>query len=229
MTAASIETGAWLQVAWDGFRDLVRTEREAGRAEACRRLAGLRDAYLALKRPDEPPLVDARDDALWELARTRGVWALWMLREAMGPTFDLACEAWLGTGAPATPAELFERLGRSEADPVARGFRWWIEATDLPDYRLRSATYRRVADGYEVALRLANAGGGGVPVPLAVETEEGARHTLTVTMAVGARLEVRYPLLTRPVAAAVDPDGVVLTRGGPGRWRRVRPRWFWFG
>lgn len=228
MTATSIEAGAWLQVAWEAFRDLVRIEREAGRAEARRRLAGLRDAYLALKRPDEPPLIAARDEALWELARTRGVWVLWMLREATGPAFDLACETWLAEGAPATVEQLLAQLGRAD-EPLAGQLRWWIATVDLPDYRLRAAAYRRVADGYEVALRLVNVGAGGVPVPLEVRTEEGARHAVTVSLAAGERLEVRYPLLTRPIAAAVDPDGVVLTRGGPGHWRRVRPRWPWFG
>ena len=58
---------------------------------------------------------------------------------------------------------------------------------------------------------MANAGTGAFPAPADVQTEEGARHIFPILVPEGVTREVTYGLLTRPVAAAIDPEGEGLT------------------
>src|SRR5688500_11919114 len=98
----------WLGEAAAAFEDVLQREAEGGRPAARERLAVLRDAYLALREASlDRPLAEleptGRADA--RLARTKGAWALWMLRQSLGPlTYR---EIWSGTdGPPATTEAL---------------------------------------------------------------------------------------------------------------------------
>lgn len=219
-------TGSWLEAAWEPFCDLLRVEETDGRAAARGRLSGLREAYLATRAlGGEMPLAEATGDEVWTLARTRGVWALWMLRERMGPpAFDQACGRWREGHAPQGIAAVCERLEGAGAAGLAQFVRFWVETTGLPDYHLLAATARRRPAGYEVTLRIANRGEGPVPAPAVARTEEGALHEFEVSAGAGERQEVRFSVLTRPVAAALDPDGDLLTASGERRWTGVRVR-----
>src|SRR3954452_4507721 len=78
----------WLQEATAAFEQVLRRETEEGRPAARERLQMLRDAYLALREASQDrPLAElepsGRGDA--QIARTKGAWVLWMLRQAVGP------------------------------------------------------------------------------------------------------------------------------------------------
>jgi hypothetical protein len=57
-----------------------------------------------------------------------------------------------------------------------------------------------------------------------IQTEEGARHTFPVSAPVGESVEATYRVLTRPVQAAVDPDGELLQPDRGPVWLPVRTR-----
>ena len=108
--------------------------------------------------------------------------------------------------------------------PVVALLDFWICGTALPHYELRAATARAEKEGYTVTLRVANRGTGTAPAPVVIQSEEGARHTLPVSVAPEVTIDVKYFVLTRPVQAAVDPDGEVLQEDGGRAWQPVRLR-----
>ena len=237
----------WLQEAAAAFEEVLRLETQEGRPAARERLAVLREAYLALRDASlDRPLAEleptGRGDA--KVARTRGTWVLWMLRQVLGPlTFR---EIWstpdgplLTTGSLKRALDLGHRaLGDSQTEPNAQHltptdqhwngfFDYWVYSTSLPQYRLLSATMKGTAGAYTVTLKIANRGTGTIPAPLVVQTEEGARHEFALAVPGGATSEVRYTLITKPVAAAVDPEGDLLQAEASGEWQVVKTRrWF---
>jgi hypothetical protein len=163
-------------------------------------------------------------------AASKGVWVLWMLRRGLG---ELAFEELRREpGVLAITDRLREAIRRRVGSDFESFFDFWVYGTELPAYRLESATGRplsRATGGYTVTLRLANDGTGAFPAPAVVRTEEGARHEFQVSVPGGEARDVTYPVLTRPVAAAVDPEGELL-QSGPrvaGEWRPVRLRRWW--
>jgi hypothetical protein len=237
----------WLQEAAAAFEELLRLEAQEGRPAARERLAVLRDGYLALRDASlDRPLAEleptGRGDA--KVARTRGVWVLWMLRQALGPlTFR---ETWSGPEGPPLTTEALKAslgvrrsvFGQSRPEPSTQYptpnaeswdgfFDYWVYSTSLPQYRLQSATVKGAAGSYTVTLKVANRGTGTIPAPLVVQTEEGARHEFALAVPGGVTSEVRYTLITKPVAAAVDPEGDLLQAEPSGEWQVVKTRrWF---
>jgi hypothetical protein len=114
----------WLQEARAAFEQVLRRETEEGRPAARERLQVLRDAYLALREASQDrPLVElepsGRGDA--QVARTKGAWVLWMLRQAIGP---LAYQeiASRSEGPPMTTEALREALpGSAGVSPAPAG------------------------------------------------------------------------------------------------------------
>jgi hypothetical protein len=236
----------WLQEATAAFEQVLRREAEEGRPAARERLQVLRDSYLALREASQDrPLAElepsGRGDA--QIARTKGAWVLWMLRQAMGP---LAYhELWSGSaGPPMTIEALREGVGygvlgvgselsrptlnTQHPTPDWTGFfDFWVYSTGLPQYRLLSATVKGSAGEFTVTLKVANRGTGTIPAPLVVQTEEGARHEFSLSLSGGSEREVRYSMITKPVAAAVDPEGDLLQAEPSGAWQGVKARrWF---
>jgi hypothetical protein len=164
-------------------------------------------------------------------AASKGVWVLWMLRRGLG---ELAFEELRHEpGALASTERLRETIRRRVGGDFDAFFDLWVYGTDLPAYRLETATGRPLpratGGGYTITLRLANDGTAAFPAPAVVRTEEGARHEFRVSVPGGETRDVSYPVLTRPVAAAVDPDGELLQSGpsAAGEWRPVRLRRWW--
>jgi hypothetical protein len=239
----------WLGEAAAAFDDVLRRESEGGRPAARERLAVLRDAYLGLREASlDRPLAEleptGRGDA--QIARTKGAWVLWMLRQALGPlTYR---EIWSGSdGAPATTEALKKAVGSglgavgsptAQAAPLlpAHGslptdwsgfFDYWVYSTGLPQYRLLSATVKGSSGAYVVTLKVGNQGTGTISAPVVVQTEEGARHEFSLVVPGGQTSEVRYSMVTKPVAAAVDPEGDLLQPEPSGEWQVVKTRrWF---
>jgi hypothetical protein len=237
----------WLGEAAAAFEDVLRREAEEGRPAARERLAVLRDAYLGLREAAlDRPLAEleptGRGDA--QVARTKGAWVLWMLRQALGPLTWR--EIWSGPGgAPATTEALKKTVVSGQwsvatedaqaaphhSTPTTHHwdafFDYWVYSTGLPQYRLLSATTKGAAGAYTVTLKVENRGTGTIPTPLVVQTEEGARHEFSLAVAGGGTSEVRYSMVTKPVAAAVDPEGDLLQRMPSGEWQVVKARrWF---
>ena len=234
----------WLQEATAAFEQVLRREREEGRPAARERLQVLRDAYLGLREASlDRPLAElepsGRGDA--QIARTKGVWVLWMLRQAVGPLAyqeigsgsegpPVTTEA-LREGLPGSAASLAGRAGETPALPGTPDwtgfFDFWVYSTGLPQYRLLSATVKGAAGDFTVTLKVANRGTGTIPAPLVVQTEEGARHEFSLSVPGGQESEVRYSMITKPVAAAVDPEGDLLQAEPSGPWQVVKVRrWF---
>lgn len=237
----------WLLEATAAFEQVLRREAEEGRPAARERLHVLRDAYLGLRDASvDRPLAElepsGRGDA--QIARTKGAWVLWMLRQAVGPLAYR--ELWSAPeGPPVTTEALRMGVGRwglgvgdqrtepSTANPQRPTLDWsgffdfWVYSTGLPQYRLLSATVKGSAGDYSVTLKVANRGTGTIAAPLVVQTEEGARHEFSLSVAGGKESEVRYSMLTKPVAAAVDPEGDLLQAEPSGTWQVVKVRrWF---
>jgi hypothetical protein len=236
----------WLGEAAAAFEDVLRREAEQGRPAARERLAVLRDAYLGLREASlDRPLAEleptGRGDA--QVARTKGAWVLWMLRQALGPLTWR--EIWFAPGSvPATTEALKKAVMGGEwsvvtddsaslhhAPPATHHwdafFDYWVYSTGLPQYRLLSASTKGSAGAYTVTLKVENRGTGTIPTPLVVQTEEGARHEFSLAVAGGATSEVRYSMITKPVAAAVDPEGDLLQLVPSGEWQAVKARrWF---
>jgi hypothetical protein len=237
----------WLREATTAFDEVLRREAVEGRRAARERLGVLRDAYLALREAGlDRPLAElepsGRGDA--QVARNRGAWVLWMLRQAVGPlAFH---EIW---SAPEGPPETTEALKKavdsgqwtvgSEVEGTSAGlsathcslftafFDFWVYSTGLPQYRLLGATVRGAPGEFTVTLKLANRGTGTIPAPLVIQTEEGARHEFSLAVPGGETREVRYSMVTKPVAAAVDPEGDLLQPLPSGEWQAVKSRrWF---
>src|SRR5947209_3572783 len=103
----------WLHEATVAFDEVLRRETEEGRPAARERLAVLRDAYLALRDAGlDRPLAElepsGRGDT--QVARGKGAWVLWMLRQAVGPLFFH--EIWSGPEGPLRTMEtLKEAVG----------------------------------------------------------------------------------------------------------------------
>src|SRR3954454_18404693 len=103
----------WLQEATAAFDELLRREAAEGRPAARERLQVLRDAYLGLREASlDRPLAElepsGRGDA--QIARTKGAWVLWMLRQAVGPLAYR--ELWSAPeGPPVTTEALREGVG----------------------------------------------------------------------------------------------------------------------
>lgn len=239
----------WLGEAAAAFEDVLRREAEEGRPAARERLAVLRDAYMGLREASlDRPLAEleptGRGDA--RVARTKGVWVLWMLRQALGPlTYR---EIWSATDGPPATTEALRKavdsgqwaVGSPDAQPSAvlpaHGahsadwsgfFDYWVYSTGLPQYRLMSATVKGSPGAYAVTLKVENRGTGTIPAPVVVQTEEGARHEFSLAVPGGGTSEVRYSMVTKPVAAAVDPEGDLLQPEPSGGWQTVKTRrWF---
>ena len=218
-----------LPLAWEAFARLLDHEREQGPRAARQRLAGLRMAYLARRQETAlPSLRGVSGDLAGELARTRGVWALWMLRQRLG------AHAWeqldFEGAAPISWEHLGEVASRVGGAEIARALEFWVASDALPDYRLERASARQQGEGFAVALRIVNRGEGSVPVGVAIRTEEGALHELMMAALPGQRADAAYPVLTRPAAAAVDPHGALLMAEAERGWLAVslRPRWWPF-
>src|SRR5437660_12748813 len=113
----------WLQEATTAFEQVLRREVEEGRPAARERLQVLRDAYLGLREASlDRPLAElepsGRGDA--QVARSKGAWVLWMLRQAVGPlSFHTL---WSGPdGLPTTTEALKEAALRGEGSGLTSG------------------------------------------------------------------------------------------------------------
>jgi hypothetical protein len=169
---------------------------------------------------------------------------LWMLRQALGPlTYR---EVWAGPQGPPLTTEALKRVVSGEGSVVKANtseaahhsslathhswdsfFDYWVYSTGLPQYRLQSATVKGSAGAYTVTLKVGNRGTGTIPAPVVVQTEEGARHEFSLAVPGGATSEAAYSMITRPVAAAVDPEGDLLQPEPSGGWQTVKTRrWF---
>jgi len=113
-----------------------------------------------------------------------------MLRGVLGISTSANCSTQWADGRAQTTAGLRGLLEDTFVD-------FWIGGTGLPAYELRAATARRVGQGFQVSARVTNAGDGGVAAPVVIQTEEGARHTVAVSVATGETLELTYSVLTR--------------------------------
>ena len=221
----------WVEAARGAFERLLEAEADAGREGVRGRLEGLRLAYLDQR-------ADGTDRPLAEgtaAARTRGVWVLWMLRQALSPPlFETIRRVWRQGGALETEdlRDLAERQGRLD---LGNFFDYWVFATHLPEFRLRQAeascvkpsSGRAQEGGFALTIRVENLGSGVWPAPIVVQTEEGARHEFAAPVGPGAAAGLQVGLLTRPVCAAVDPEGDVLMATGERIWLPVRFRRFW--
>src|SRR5262249_14328539 len=151
----------------------------------------------------------------------------WMLRQAVGPLAYR--EIWSASeGPPVTTEALKSGVGGWEvgvgdsarASPIPNSqlptpdwsgfFAFWAYSTGLAQHRLLSAAVTGPAGDFTVALKVANRGTGTISAPLVVQTEEGARHEFSLSVPGGKESEVRYSMVTKPVAAAVDPEGDLL-------------------
>ncbi len=238
--AERLEGDYWLTEAINAFAEVLRREAEEGRPAARERLAVLREGYVALRQASlDRPLAEleptGRADA--RVARTKGVWVLWMLRQALGPLSFR--EFWPGAAGPPATTEALRGavtgIGADpdlqppmpHADPWDAFFDFWVYSTGLPQYRLLGATMKGAAGAYTVTLKVGNRGTGAIAAPLVVQTEEGARHEFSLAVPGGGTSEVSSSMLTRPVAAAVDPEADLLQAAPSGEWQTVKNRrWF---
>src|SRR5437660_852351 len=184
----------WLQEATTAFEQVLRREVEEGRPAARERLQVLRDAYLGLREAGlDRPLAElepsGRGDA--QVARNKGAWVLWMLRQAVGTLFFH--EIWSGPEGPPETIEALKKAvssgewgGNGELKGLAAGrptphsplstdwtgfFDFWAYSTGLPQYRLLSATVKGSAGEFGVTLKIGNRGTGMIAAPLVVQTE----------------------------------------------------------
>ena len=220
----------WLDEAFGAFQRLQEDEDAGGTAAAITRLQGLREAYLGVRTEggDRPLAEVGADDNGNVLARTKGVWVLWMLRNDTSPL------AWRDLERAWKRGELGEMTAlRAALEPMVAGdadefLDFWVLGTGLPDYALVRAEARNHGSAHVVTLRIENRGQGGLPVSAAVRTEEGAVHEFRVRPS-GLRVEANYPVLTKPVSAALDPRYTMLTASATRPWMRVRTRrWQFF-
>jgi hypothetical protein len=225
---------SWVEQALPGLADLREREEESGRAAVRDRLYQIEQAYLILREAGtERPLAELGVGQMeTAIGRAKGAWVLWMLRDRVGePLFSEILarpEARSDLGRGVVEA-LTERAGEQASAWVDPFFEFWVRGTGLPDYRLVRATARARDGGYTVSLSVANEGTGAFPVPVVIQSEEGARHALPVSVPAGGAERIDYSLLTRPVAAAVDPDVSVLS-GSTSRdrgWLTIRTRRWW--
>jgi hypothetical protein len=228
----------WLREARGPLEELLALEAAEGKSAARTRLEILRQGYLGLREAGEDrPLAELSvgDAADRQIARTRGSWVLWMVRARLGVLdFRELQQAWEQEAAGTTTALrewLLEREAMGSGPPSAwpAFFDFWVYGTGLPAYEMHSATSRPAAQGFAVTLKIANRGSGSVAAPAVILTEEGARHTISVTAPAGQTVEAGYFVLTRPVEAAIDPDGELLQPDRQTIWRPVRVRrWRFF-
>lgn len=230
----------WVEEALPGLAELREREEELGTPGVRERLHLVEQAYLAVREAgSERPLTEMGSGTMESAtARAKGTWVLWMLRDRVGePLF--AELLVLPDARQDLRRALIRTLTERAGEPAAAGsgpsawvdpfFDFWVYGTGLPDHRLVRATARSREGGYSVTLRVANEGTGAFPVPVVVQTEEGARHLFPVSVPAGGTEEVEYALVTRPVSAAIDPDLTVLS-GGSHRhrgWQPVRARRWW--
>jgi hypothetical protein len=261
MGAAGGPEEFWLREARAALEDVLALEAEEGKSAARDRLEVLRQSYLGLREAgDDGPLaeLDSGGRLDRQIARSKGVWVLWMVRSALGVLDFRELQRTWEVGEALTTAALREWLVRRDLGDEAaadqrraphderrttaggevdagegRGSRWpaffdyRVYGSGLPLYELRSATARAVGSGFSVTVSVTNRGIGSVPAPAVIRTEEGARHTFSVSVPPGEAREATYPVLTRPIQAAVDPDGELLQLERGHVWRPVRLRRWW--
>jgi hypothetical protein len=213
----------WIEAARGPFERLLEAEQESGREAVRPRLEGLRIAYLDQRGSGtDRPLAEGV-----EAARTKGPWVLWMLRKVLSPpAFEPVRAAWRQGGALETGAlrEWLERRAKQDLSPF---FDFWVYGSGLPEYHLRRAEAKAEGGGYTVTLGVENRGSGSFPAPVVAQTEEGARHEFSLLAAPGVKAELQFPVLTKPMIAAVDPEGDMLMATGERPWLPVRTRKFW--
>jgi len=228
----------WVQEARGTLEELLAQEAAEGKSAARARLEVLRQAYLGMRGAGEDrPLAELAlgSTADRQIARTRGAWVLWMVRARLGVLdFRELQQAWEQEAAQTTTTLrewLMEREGRDRTRPSAwpAFFDFWVYGTGLPAYEVQSATARPAEQGFAVTLKITNRGVGSITAPAVIRTEEGARHTIPVMAPGGETVEAGYFVLTRPVEAAIDPDGELLQPDRRTVWRPVQVRrWRFF-
>jgi hypothetical protein len=221
---SSAFSGVWLREAKLSLEDVLERERDEGIAAGRERLEELRQAYLGLREAGvDRPLRDLGGERLdAQIARTKGVWVLWMLRETEGePRFaELVGDDGIGSSR-------IEDRGGLSTDHLSAFVEFWVNGTGLPDYALSAAAARPLGSGFNVTMRMINRGSGEFPAPAAVRTEEGAQHYVSISVPAGETREVTYATITRPVGAAIDPEGQVLAAQPRGDWHPIRVRRWW--
>jgi len=87
--------------------------------------------------------------------------------------------------------------------------RQWFFDVVIPEYHLAGARKARAGAGWEVTVKVRNAGTGRMPVEVAaVHDAQDARST--VVLGPGEEREVRIPCSFEPERVVVDPDVQVL-------------------
>ena len=220
----------WLDEAFGAFQRLQEEEGQGGTAAALARLKGLREAYLSVRAEggDRPLAEVGSNDDGSVLARTKGVWVLWMIRSDSSPLAFRELEAAWEGGKMTDLTVLRDALQPMLSGSADEFLDFWVRGTGLPDYVLMRAETRSQGGGFIVTLRMENRGQGGVPVSAAIRTEEGASHEFRIQPS-GTRIEASYPVLTKPVSAAIDPNYSLLMASASRPWMRVRARrWQFF-
>jgi ABC-type transport system involved in multi-copper enzyme maturation permease subunit len=213
------------------FSTLLLIEQVKGAAARMETAKRLEESYGDQRRVDaERPLnrVDGAHDGDQTVTYDKGGWAFWMLLQHMGRERALAglkqfINDWSDQPDHPVIEDFVASMRPFAPDPAAYDAftRQWFFQVVVPEYRLDGARKARTGAGWEVAVKVRNAGTGRMPVEVAAT--RGERFTkdgkpvpewrdarATVVLGPGEEREVRIPCPFEPDKVVVDPDVQVL-------------------
>jgi ABC-type transport system involved in multi-copper enzyme maturation permease subunit len=207
---------------------MEKVKGERARMETAKRLE---EQYGDARQADaERPLVrvDGAHDGDQTVTYDKGGWVFWMLQRRMGRERALAglrqfVTTWSDNPDHPVLQDFIATLRPFAPDAAVYDdfVRQWFLDVVVPEYRLTDGRKSRSATGWEVVVKLRNAGTGRMPVDVAATrgerfTENGKPGTgwrdarTTVVLGAGEEREVRIPCPFEPDTIVVDPDVQVL-------------------
>ena len=197
------------------YSALLLQEAENGSAARVALARKMEQDYTRMRRNDtEVPLshmVDRGTAADRTVIYDKGAWVQWMLTDLMGREAMLSglrafIQASIDSGVRPELVDMLEALRPFAPDPVrydAFVGQWFYDVV-LPEFRLSQLDVQASAGGWAVSVTVENVGTGTVAVELAALAGQ-AREVMTVDIAPGRPVRVRFELDTLPGQVVVDP------------------------
>jgi ABC-type transport system involved in multi-copper enzyme maturation permease subunit len=223
--------GNILSEGMSNFSTLLLMEQVKGPAERMELAKRFEEQYGDSRHADaERPLawVDGSRDGDQTVTYNKGGWAFWMLLQHMGRERALAglrqfITEWSDQPDHPVIQDFLASMRPFAPDPAAFDaftHQWFLDVV-VPEYRLSNARKTKSGAGWEVTVRVRNAGTGRMPVEVAAThgerfTDDGKpvsswrAERRTVVLGAGEEREVRIACPFEPDKVVVDPDVQVL-------------------
>lgn len=222
----------WIHEGIASAAQAFQREKQEGRGAAISLMESRRGMLIEIERanlaaaaasaPGQAPsnaatsLIASADELL---ARSKGLYVWWMLRDMLGERTLQNALLKYQPGLDKEPAyvqRLLEAEARSAAPQAAANLEqffddWIYRDRGLPDFRIDSVYARQMlGSGYLVTVTVENLGGAGAEVPVIVRSRDES-ESRRLWVPARQKASVRIPLRSQPLEAQVNDGGVPET------------------